>query len=71
MAERGLGIACLPDFAIRDQVEAGTLLSVMDGALSNSGIFRILWPSSRQLAPKIRVFVDFMAENLFADRITI
>ncbi|MBB4956003.1 DNA-binding transcriptional LysR family regulator [Agrobacterium vitis] len=71
MAERGLGIACLPDFAVRDQVEAGTLLSVMDGALSNSGIFRIVWPSSRQLAPKIRVFVDFMAENLFVDRITI
>lgn len=66
MAERGLGLACLPDFAVRAQIEAGTLMSVMDGAVHRSGTFRILWPSSRQLAPKIRVFVDFMAENLFA-----
>jgi len=67
MAERGLGIACLPDFAIREQVAAGTLVSVLDNAVRHSGTFRILWPSSRQLSPKIRVFVDFMAENLFGD----
>ncbi|MDQ1158884.1 DNA-binding transcriptional LysR family regulator [Sphingomonas sp. SORGH_AS 950] len=66
MVERGLGIACLPDFAVHDKIEAGTLVSVMDGVLAHSGTFRILWPSSRQLAPKIRVFVDFMAEHLFA-----
>jgi len=71
MAERGHGLACLPDFAVREQLTAGTLMGVMDNALSHSGTFRILWPSSRQLAPKIRVFVDFMAENLFADRTTI
>ena len=66
LAERGLGIACLPDFAVRAQIEAGTLMSVLDGASRRCGTFRMLWPSSRQLAPKIRVFVDFMAENLFA-----
>lgn len=66
MAERGLGIACLPDFAIREQIEAGTLMSVMDDAVRHSGIFRILWPSNRQLSPKIRAFVDFMGANLFA-----
>jgi len=66
LAERGLGIACLPDFAVRAQIEAGTLMSVLDSAVHRCGTFRILWPSSRQLAPKIRVFVDFMAENLFA-----
>lgn len=65
MAERGLGIACLPDFAVREPIEAGVLTSVMDDALDHFGTFRILWPSSRQLSPKIRVFVDFMVENLF------
>lgn len=68
MAERGLGIACLPDFAVREQVATATLVSVMEGSLSHSGTVRVLWPSSRQLAPKIRVFVDFMGENLFAGR---
>ena len=26
----------------------------------------LLWPAGRYPAPKLRVFVDFMAENLFA-----
>ncbi|NVN37490.1 LysR family transcriptional regulator [Komagataeibacter swingsii] len=65
MAERSLGIACLPDFAVREQVQTGTLISVMENAVCHSGTFRILWPPSRQLSPKIRVFVDFVAENLF------
>src|ERR1700720_4361162 len=30
-----------------------------------SGTLRVLWPSSRHLAPKLRVFVDFLAANLF------
>lgn len=66
MAEQGLGVACLPDFAVRDQIEAGMLVGVMDEMIRHAVAFRILWPSSRQLSPKIRVFVDFLADNLFA-----
>jgi DNA-binding transcriptional LysR family regulator len=66
MAEQGLGIACLPDFAIRHQLEEGTLVSVLDAHTLHEGTFRMLWPSSRYLSPKLRVFVDFMARNLFA-----
>ncbi|MCG2842247.1 LysR family transcriptional regulator [Sandaracinobacter sp. RS1-74] len=65
LAEQGLGLACLPDFAIRDQLARGSLVSVLDDAVRHSGTFRILWPSSRHLSPKLRVFVDFMTENLF------
>ncbi|WP_264601268.1 LysR family transcriptional regulator [Rhodobium gokarnense] len=68
MAERGLGIACLPDFAVRDQLADGTLTSALDDAIQHTGVFRILWPSSRHLSPKLRVFVDFMARNLFPER---
>jgi DNA-binding transcriptional LysR family regulator len=66
MAEQGLGITCLPDFAIRRQLAEGTLVSVLDSHTHHSGTFRMLWPSSRYLSPKLRVFVDFMAKNLFA-----
>lgn len=66
MAEHGLGIACLPDFAIRRQLGQGTLVAVLGGHLHHAGAFRMLWPSSRYLSPKLRVFVDFMAQNLFA-----
>ncbi|MFD1330399.1 LysR family transcriptional regulator [Methylopila musalis] len=65
LAEQGLGLVCLPDFAIRDQLERGTLASVLDDAVRHSVTFRILWPSSRHLSPKLRAFVDFMGENAF------
>jgi DNA-binding transcriptional LysR family regulator len=66
MAEHGLGIACVPDFAVRRQIADGSLVRVLGDHLEFSGAFRAVWPSSRQMSPKLRVFVDFMAENLFA-----
>src|SRR6201995_5824705 len=64
MAEQGLGIAYLPDFAIGRQLREGLLVPVLDDYTDRSGPLRVLWPSSRQLAPKLRVFVDFLAANL-------
>jgi len=64
MAEQGLGIAYLPDFAIGGQLREGTLVTVLDDYTDRSGPLRVLWPSSRHLAPKVRVFVDFLAANL-------
>lgn len=66
MIEQGLGIACLPGFAIRHQLDEGTLITVLEDYTSHSGTFRMLWPSSRYMSPKLRVFVDFMVQNLFA-----
>lgn len=66
LAEQGLGIACLPDFAIREQLEAGSLITVLEEHTRHAGVFRMLWPASRYPSPKLRVFVDFMAQNLFA-----
>jgi DNA-binding transcriptional LysR family regulator len=64
MAEQGMGIAYLPDFAIGRQLREGVLVTVLDDCTARSGPLRILWPSSRYLAPKLRVFVDFLAANL-------
>jgi DNA-binding transcriptional LysR family regulator len=66
MVEQGLGIACLPDLAIRRQLDEGRLVAVLGEHTDHSGPFRLLWPSSRYVSPKLRVFVDFMAQNLFA-----
>jgi len=65
MAEQGHGIACLPDFLVRDQLGAGTLETVLDEFVAHTGVMRILWPSSRYISPKLRVFIDFIAEQLF------
>jgi DNA-binding transcriptional LysR family regulator len=64
MAEQGLGIAYLPDFAITRQLREGLLVTVLENYSDRSGPLRVLWPSSRHLAPKLRVFVDFLAANL-------
>lgn len=65
LAELGRGITCLPDFAIRRQIEDGRLVRVLDEFIEHKGVFRAVWPSSRYLSPKRRAFVDFMAEHLF------
>lgn len=64
----GLGIACMPDFLVREALEEGTLRTVLDEHVDGRGQFRMLWPSNRHLSPKVRVFVDFMPERLAAGR---
>ncbi|MDR2311798.1 MAG: LysR family transcriptional regulator, partial [Brucellaceae bacterium] len=59
---------CLPPFAVTNELAQGKLVSLLDDHLTGTGAFRVLWPTSRYLAPKIRVFVDFMATKLFADQ---
>ena len=64
-AEEGLGIACIPELAVRRQLQQGSLVTVLDDYNHENMVFQVLWPSSRHLSPKIRGFVDFVAENLF------
>ena len=68
VAVAGLGIACLPDFMVRQAIERGELVSVLDAYVEHQGTFRLLWPSSKHVAPKLRVFIDCMVETLFAER---
>ncbi|MGO3842113.1 MAG: hypothetical protein ACTJHY_05715 [Alcaligenes pakistanensis] len=39
-------------------------MTVLDEWTGSSSTFWILWPSNRQLLPRVRAFVDFMAGNL-------
>ncbi|BCP52992.1 LysR family transcriptional regulator [Kaistia sp. 32K] len=64
LAEQGLGLACIPDLAVRRQLRAGTLVSVLDDFLPDTTLLNVLWPSSRNLSPKLRVFVDFAVEDM-------
>lgn len=64
MTTLGHGIAYLPDFAVRDALADGTLQTVLDEYNDFSGIFRILWPSSRHPSPKLRALIDYLDENL-------
>jgi DNA-binding transcriptional LysR family regulator len=68
LATLGLGIACVPDFAIQRQIAEGSLVSVLGDHIEQRKAVRAVWPSSRYLSPKVRVFLDFLAEHLFAAR---
>jgi DNA-binding transcriptional LysR family regulator len=63
----GFGIGFMPDFLVGDALENGALVAVLDAHTIAPGQFSVLWPSSRQLSPKLRVFVDFMCEHLFSE----
>lgn len=60
-ALRGIGIACMPDFLVREELAAGRLCEVLPAQVSLSGRFNAVWVSSRQLSPKVRAFVDWLA----------
>jgi DNA-binding transcriptional LysR family regulator len=64
LAELGLGLACVPDMAVRRQLETGSLVSVLDDDMQARTTMRVLWPSSRHLSSKVRAFVDFAADKL-------
>jgi DNA-binding transcriptional LysR family regulator len=66
-AVAGLGVAYMPDFLARDSLYRGELQRVLATHLVRQGQFSALWPSSRQLSPKVRAFVDFAGERMFKE----
>ncbi|MFF7709371.1 LysR substrate-binding domain-containing protein [Pseudomonas sp. NPDC007930] len=61
----GHGIGYMPDFLVREALRSGALESLLGAYTPDHGQFWALWPSSRHLSPKIRVFVDFVAQRMF------
>lgn len=64
-ALQGLGIAYLPDFAIREPLADGRLTSILADHVQRSGVFHVLWPASKHPSPKVRALVDFLGARVF------
>jgi DNA-binding transcriptional LysR family regulator len=64
LAESGVGIACIPNYCARRQIAAGSLVSILKEHVDRVEIVRAVWPSSRYQTPKLRAFIDFLAENV-------
>ena len=61
-AEAGLGIALLPDFILGDAIGTGRLAEVLPGLAPDLlGVWAV-YPPGRFPQPKLRAFVDFLAE---------
>lgn len=62
-ALRGLGLAILPTFIVGSDLQAGTLVTVLDKFVAQDMTLNAVYPHSRHLSPKVRAFVDFLAER--------
>lgn len=67
-ATAGMGIARLPSCLIHEEVEAGILRTLLPATpvLPLETPIYAVFPRDRSLAPKVRAFVDFFAEELAA-----
>ncbi|MBA6348985.1 MULTISPECIES: LysR family transcriptional regulator [unclassified Colwellia] len=63
-ALKGLGIVQLPDYYVQQRIESGELVTLLDNYRApDEGIWAI-YPQNRHLSPKIRLLVDYLAEQL-------
>lgn len=63
-ALKGLGIVQLPDYYVRDHLQSGELITLLDNYREpDEGIWAV-YPQNRHLSPKIRLLVDYLAEQL-------
>lgn len=62
-ALKGLGLAQLPDYYVDEFLADGRLVSVLDDyRFTDAGVW-VVYPQQRHLAPKVRLFIDFLAER--------
>jgi len=63
-ALKGLGIVQLPDYYVQHHLQKGMLISVLENYRApNEGIWA-LYPQNQHLSPKIRLLVDYLAQQL-------
>ena len=66
-AVAGLGIAQLPGFYVRKALASGQLIELFPEYKDKQEAIWAVFPSNRNVAPKIRLLVDFLAQHLISD----
>ncbi|PHQ71637.1 MAG: LysR family transcriptional regulator [Sneathiella sp.] len=59
----GLGLAQMPRFHVEDDLRRGNLVAVLTNLPPPSVPVSVLYPQSRQLSPRVRVFIDWLAQQ--------
>jgi DNA-binding transcriptional LysR family regulator len=65
----GLGIALIPAFLVRDEVRNGRLVALLDGFEPKPIDLYAIYPPTRFLAAKVRLFIDYLAERFAGTRL--
>ncbi|SDI63728.1 DNA-binding transcriptional regulator, LysR family [Ferrimonas sediminum] len=63
-ARKGLGLVQLPDYYVQRHLDSGELVSVLDHFNEQDDGIWALYPHNRHLSPKVRLLVDYLAEQL-------
>ena len=64
LASQNCGIALLPDSIAQGFIKTGQLVKVLPEWTAPHGIFHAVYPSRRGLLPAVRVFIDYLVEQL-------
>jgi DNA-binding transcriptional LysR family regulator len=62
----GLGLGQIPRFVIEEDLAAGTLVEVMDEHVPPPAPVSLIYPPNKQLSPRVRIFIDWMAREFAA-----
>ena len=63
-ARLGLGLVQAPRHRFVEDLACGTLVEVLEAFPPTPTLVSVLYPSHRQLSPRVRVFVDWLVETL-------
>ncbi len=56
----GLGVALLPRFLIKDELQRGDLIEAMDAPVESAERYYLAWPSARESYPPLQAFRDWI-----------
>jgi DNA-binding transcriptional LysR family regulator len=59
----GIGVIMQPSFIVGRDLQAGTLTAVLTDYLAQDVNIHAVYPHNQHLSPKVRAFVDFLAER--------
>jgi DNA-binding transcriptional LysR family regulator len=62
----GLGMGQIPRFLIEDELADGSLVEVLEEYAPPPGQVSLVYPPNKQLSPRVRVFIDWMAREFAA-----
>jgi len=65
-ARQGLGLIQVPRYHVIADLAAGRLVEILTDFPSDSMPVHVLYPHSRQLSPRVRVFIDWLAGEFAA-----
>lgn len=63
-ARGGLGIVQAPNYLVKDDIAAGRLEAILEDYTDERGSIWLVWPPMSTRVPRVRAFIDFIAERV-------